>query len=224
MDKLRKVVLFGFCLILLACQTKTLKIHIRFNDIQGLVKGDRVVAEGVQIGKVSGVEYTSQGDFLVHIVVPEQFRDRLTEGSRFYIVNDPDEAEKKAIEVVGRASGDLLADGAVVDGSSKVQDVVNDLIAGMQEGLNELENQLQEFLGKVKEVPKKEEIQKLREELERLGREMRKAGKAAKEKLEKDVLPRLEQEIERLKEKLKKFGREKEVEPLETQLNELKKI
>jgi len=79
-------------------------------------------------------------------------------------------------------------------------------------------------LGALKEVPKKEEIQRLRKELEELAERMKKAGKAAKEKLEKEVLPKLEEEIERLKEKLRKLGREKEAEPLETELNELKKI
>jgi len=223
--RLTKTILFGLCLVLLACQSNAMKIHIRFNEAQGLVKGDRVLADGKQIGKVSDIQYTSEGNFLVDILVPEQFRGNLVEGARFYIVNDPDEAGKRAVEVVrSGASSDLLADGAVVDGSDKIQDMVGDLVAGMRERLDELENQLQELLGKVKETPKKEEIKRLREELERLAREMKKASQAAKEKLNKEVLPRLEQELERLKKRLKELGREKEVEPLETQLKELKKI
>jgi len=38
------------------------------------------------------------------------------------------------------------------------------------------------------------------------------------------VLPRIEKKIEKLKERLKKSGREKEAEPLETQMDQMRKI
>jgi len=225
MSLLRRGVLFLICGVLFACQANAIKIHIRFNDVQGLVEGDRVLADAQQIGKVTKVTYTSKGDFIVDVVVAGRFKEKLTENARFYIIADPDASERKAVEIVQADNpGNLLADGAVVQGSTMVEDMVNDLVTGMQKGLDELEDQLQEFLGALKEVPKKEEIQRLRKELEELAERMKKAGKAAKEKLEKEVLPKLEEEIERLKEKLRKLGREKEVEPLETELNELKKI
>ena len=226
MVSIRKILGLLICLILVSCQGNAVKIHIRFNDAQGLVQGDRVVAGGEQIGKVAKVEYTSNGEFMVDVVVPEQFRQKLTKDSKFYIIPDPDTPGKKAEEVVASAeSGDLLADGATVQGSSKAEDMVNDLVAGMQKGLSELESQVEEFLGSlVKEVPPKEQIEKLRKELEQLAEKMKSAGQAARNKLEKEVLPRLEQEIEKLKEKLRKLGREKEAEPLEVELQELKKI
>ncbi len=222
----RKILGPFICLIVVSCQASAIKVHIRFNDAQGLVQGDRVVAGGEQIGKVAKVEYTSNGEFLVDVVVPEQFRQKLTTSSKYYIVPDPESQGRKAIEVVASAEpGDLVADGATVQGSSKAEDMVNDLVAGMQKGLSELENQVEEFLGTlVKEVPPKEQIQKLRKQLEELAERMKKSGQAARDKLEKEVLPRLEQEIEKLKEKLRKLGREKEAEPLEVELKELKKI
>ena len=53
---------------------------------------------------------------------------------------------------------------------------------------------------------------------------MKKAGSAFREKIQKELLPRLQKEIEKLKERLRKFGREKEVEPLEVKMEELRKI
>ena len=221
----RKVLVLLWCLALISCQGNAVKIHIRFNDARGLVQGNRVLADGKQIGEVSKVTYTPEGVFLVDIVVPEKFRQELTVNTRFYIVSDPNAPEKKAIEVVVSAKpGELLADGATVQGHTKTEDLINELVGEVQKGLIELESQIQEFLGSIKEVPQREEIQKLRKELEELAEEMKRAGKATKEKLEKEVLPRLEQEIEKLKERLKKLGREKEVEPLEVELNEMKKI
>ncbi len=225
MIPIKKVLVVLWCLMLVSCQGSATKIHIRFNDVQGLVQGDRVLADGEQIGKVSEVVYTSDGNFLVDIVVPEKFRQKLVANARFYIVPDPTESGKKAVEIViSEGPGELLADGATVQGRTKAEDLVNDIVGEMQKGLSELENQIQGFLGSLKEAPQREEIQKLRKQLEQLAQKMKRAGEAAKEKLEKEVLPRLEQEIEKLKERLKKLGREKEVEPLEVELNELKKI
>ena len=60
--------------------------------------------------------------------------------------------------------------------------------------------------------------------MERLAEEMKRSVKSAREKIKNKLLPHLQQEIEKLREELKKFGREKELEPLETQMENIKKI
>ena len=221
--RLLGVIFIGW--FLAACQGNAFTIHVRFPDVKGLVKEDRVLLNEQQIGKVAGVKYTSKADFLVDIAVAEQFKAKLTDKARFYVVQDPGRPGRAAVEVFASGEGgNPLQEGAVVQGSTKTEDMVNDLFASMQEGLRELEGQLEEFVDNLKEIPQKEEIERLRKELARLAEQMKRAGKSAKEKLEKEVIPRIEQEIQRLKEKLRKLGREDEAKPLEVELEQLKKI
>ncbi|RLB42348.1 MAG: hypothetical protein DRH12_05895 [Deltaproteobacteria bacterium] len=216
---------FVFTLLSTACQGEDTRIHIKFKDAQGLVTRDRVISQGQKIGEVAQVKYTSYGDFLVDVVVPERFRDRLTDRSRFYLIDDPDREGKKAVEVVQQgAPGKPLDDGATVVGSSKIDDMINELMAEMHKGLGQLEAQYQELLDSLKKLPESEEVKRLQEEFQKLLENMKKEGKAAREKFKKEILPKLEKELDRLKEKLKELGREKEVEPLEINLEELKKI
>lgn len=212
-------------LVCVSCQANALKVHVRFSDVEGLVKGDRVVSDGRQIGEVNNVKYTSEGDYLVDVVVPEEFKDKLTENTRFYLISDPEVPNKKAIEVVAAEEpGKPLNNGAVVEGLSKTQEMISNVMADMQKGLGELQNEVENFLDSLKKLPEKDQIKRLREEIGRLAEQMKKAGESAKERLEREVLPKIEEEIERLKERLKKLGREKEVEPLEVDLNKLKRI
>jgi len=223
----KRAVFLFFLLVLLpvACQGNTVKVHIRFNDVQGLVKGHRVISQGQQVGKVTEVKYTPNGDFVVDVLVPEQFHNRLTDNARFYIISDPEYAGKKAIEVVQTEScGKLLDNGATVEGSPRTADLIDDLMTDMQKGLGQVESQVQEFLESLRKLPEKEEIRRLREEINKLTEQMKGAGKSAKEKLQKKILPKIEEEIERLKKRLRKLGKEKEIEPLEVDLKELKKI
>ena len=76
----------------------------------------------------------------------------------------------------------------------------------------------------IKQIPESREIKNFEHYLNELKEKMKKAGSAFQEKIQKELLPWLQKEIEKLKERLKKFGREKEVEPLEVKLEELRKI
>ena len=224
-NRLVKAILVVICGLLFACRADAINIHILFDDVQGLVEGDRVLAGSQQIGKVSKVIYTSEGNFMVDVAVAEQFKEKLTENARFYIVTDPDASERKAVEVAQADNpGKLLADGSVVQGTTRLEVMVNDLLTSMKKELDDLDKQLEGVLGGVRDVPKNEEIQRLRKQLQELAQRMKKAGREAKEKFEKELLPRIEEEIKRLRDKLKELGREEEVKPLEKGLNELKKI
>ena len=52
-------------LVLIGCFGTTHNFKIRFNDIQGLRKNDRVFFDNTAIGEVTGVEYTNTGNSLV---------------------------------------------------------------------------------------------------------------------------------------------------------------
>ena len=80
--------------------------------------------------------------------------------------------------------------------------------------LEDLQKKFQDFTDDMRKIPESEEFKKLKKELERLIEEMKKSGKAAGEKIQKEVLPRLEKEIEKLREELRKFMEKEEEKPL----------
>ena len=56
-------------LVLIGCVETTHNFKIRFNDIQGLRKNDRVFLDNTAIGEVTDIEYTDKGNSLVSVAV-----------------------------------------------------------------------------------------------------------------------------------------------------------
>ncbi len=63
-------------LVLIGCFATTHNFKVRFNDIQGLRKNDKVFFDETAIGKVTGIEYTDSGNYLVSVAI-EELRRRL---------------------------------------------------------------------------------------------------------------------------------------------------
>ena len=75
--------------------------------------------------------------------------------------------------------------------------------------------QFEKFSKKLHRISESEEFEKFVKELERLQEDLKRGGESAKEKIEKEIIPRLKEEIEKLKEKfLKPRGKEVE-EPIQ---------
>jgi hypothetical protein len=74
-------------LFLSGCGSNTLDFKIRYQEIFGLRKDDRVLFEERYIGNVNDVKYTSQGDYLVDVSISKEFANDITEHSRFYACN-----------------------------------------------------------------------------------------------------------------------------------------
>jgi len=88
----------------------------------------------------------------------------------------------------------------------------------------ELENlgkNFEQLLEDLRSLPQSEEFEKLEKELERLAEQMKRSGKSAREEIQKELLPRLKKELEELRKRLREFGREKELGPLETQMENI---
>jgi ABC-type transporter Mla subunit MlaD len=56
-------------LVLIGCIGTTYNFKIRFNDIQGLRKNDRVFFDKTAIGEITGIEYADIGNYLVSVAV-----------------------------------------------------------------------------------------------------------------------------------------------------------
>ena len=160
---------------MLGCYNKDLNFKIRFAQTEGLRADDRIIFEKNHIGKVDAISYSEGGDYIADVKIDKGFIKAVTEHSRFFIINDPSEKGRKAIEMIKVAEGGVpLEKGAMIEGSTRFA-----------------------FLLGQKEL---------------------------REKIQKELLPWIQKEIENLKERLRKFGREKEVEPLEVKMEEIRKI
>ena len=208
--------------LLFACEETGLNLKIRFDDIQGLQADNRVIFESNHIGQVTRVYYTQEGYYRVDLIIKEDFANAATENSQFYIVDDPQEAGAKAIEILQiRKGGPPLADGSMVEGSTRPSAAYQKMMEDFDKQAAKIGRQLQQFFEDLRKLPESDEFKQLQRDLEELGREMEKAGKATRDKIQNDVVPMIKEELERLKKRLESFGREKEVEPLEKQLEKL---
>ena len=212
-------------LVFLGCEETGLNLKVRYDQIQGLNEGDRVIFEQNHIGQVTGIFYSEEGYYLVDVVIRKDFANAATDHSKFLIRWDPEAEGKKAIEISqSPKGGTLLTEGATVIGTTRASPRSNQLWGDFGKTLDDLKKQLEEFADDLRKIPESEEFKKLEKELERLLEEMKKSGDAAREKIEEEILPQIKREMEKLKERLRRLDREEEVKPLEVQMEKLRKL
>jgi hypothetical protein len=211
------VMLLVACLVFLGCREEGTHLKIKYTQIHGLEKGNRVLFEQNDIGRVTEVSYEKGGYYLVAVVIANDFANALTEHSRFFIVSDKGNKGKMAIEMtLDRKGGAVLTNGSTVEGSTKKPAFVDQMLGDFEKGLEDLKKKFDKFTDDIGKIPESEEFKRLEEELKRITEELKRSGRAAGETIQKEVLPRLEKELEKLKEKLLKFKKKEEVKPLET--------
>ena len=208
-----------------ACNGNTLDLTIRFDQVHGLVAGNRVFFEENRIGTVKRVFYSEQGLFLVDIAIAGDFANAATEHTRFFIVADPENTEKKAVELVHiRQGGEMLRNNATIDGTTETELIFQQLAEGIEQGLTIFQEQLKQFSKDVRRIPESESFKELEKELRLLTEEMKRSGQATREKIKKEVLPQLREEMENLRKQLRELGREEEMKPLEVEFEKIQKI
>ncbi len=211
--------------VILGCYTKDLNLKIRFAQTEGLRADDRIIFEKNQIGKVDAISYSEGGDYIADVKIDKGFTKAVTEHSRFFIINDPSEKGRKAIEMIKVAEGGVpLEKGAIIEGSTRFSLLLSLMEKDFGKAMSELSSKINKLSDEIKQIPESREIRKFENYLNELKEKMKNAERAFREKIQNELLPRLQKEIEKLKERLRKFGREKEVEPLEVKMEELRKI
>lgn len=208
-----------------ACNGKTLDLTIRFDQVHGLVPGNRVLFGENNIGTVERVFYSDQGVFLVDIAIARNFANAATENTRFFIVADPQNTENKAVALVHiRKGGGLLQNNATIDGTTETAVLFKQLADGIEQGLRAFEEQLKQFSQDVQRIPENETFKELENELRLLTEEMKQSGQATREKIKEEVLPKLKEEMEKLRKQLRELGREAEMKPLDAEFDKIEKI
>lgn len=211
--------------VILGCYSRDLNLKIRFSQTEGLKANDSIIFEKNYIGKVDAISYSERGDYIADVKIDKGFKKAITEHSRFFIINDPAENGRKAIEMIKVAEGGVpLEKGAIIVGSTRFSLLLGQMEEEVGKVMSEINHKINKLAGEIKQIPESGEIKKLENYLKQLKEKMDKEGRAFREKMQKELLPWLQEEIEKLKERLRKFGREKEVKPLEVKMEELRKI
>jgi hypothetical protein len=210
-------------LSLLACDPQGLRLQLAFDRIDGLKKGAPLFFEGNNVGQVDEVVYTKEGDYLVTVTVDKAFANACTTHTRFRIA--PQEAGSPAMMVVliqGRPGGDPLTADSKIQGEPMAPSVALGITAELFKGLEKLGEQIEAFTRDFQNFEESPAYQRLKEELGSLSESMVDAGRSAREKIEKEVLPRIEAEIRDLRKRLESLGKESEIAPMEEELERIK--
>ena len=223
---LRKLILIGVILLTAqACQSETMEINVRFGNLSGLAKSDRVLFENNQAGVVETIHYNKDGTYEVRLLIDKGFGNALTEYSSFGLVDDDGRPGHRAVEIyLAHPGGKPLADGASVTGLSPQQDLAMQLQKNIEAGFNFFKNQVEQFSKDLKQVPESEEFKRLKQSLSDLANEMMEAEKDTRQKLKNEWLPKIEQEIEAFRKKLNDLGREDEAAPLQKEMERIRRI
>lgn len=219
------LILLMFSLVFLGCRQSTLNLQIRYDQIQGLKKGDRVIFEQNHIGTVTDVSYSADAYYMVDVSIKNDFANAATEHSVFFITTDPENKNKKAVEMIQlRKGGSPLQDGAIVSGSTKSSAIFHQMWSDLEKKIEVFKKDFEQFLEDLRAIPETEKFKTLEKELDRLAEEMKRSSEAVQEKIRKELLPKLREELEKLREKLQESGREDDLKPLETKMEEIRRI
>lgn len=212
MDRwLGKALLFGLVAAAGFGCSRDLDFTVRFDSVSGLRQGAPVVLDGGPIGTVEEVRYTSEGKFEVRTEVKEEFRAAVTDRARF-VIGGGERGEKRLEVVAMEKGGTPLADGAVVEGSSRVGVLGESIGQGIDR-----------FFQGLSELPNAAAVLDFQAEVKRLEEELRKAERDTRERLKSEVIPQLERRWDELKRWLRDHGRGDEIDPIERQLRELER-
>lgn len=223
--KLFFFVLLSMMLFMAGCNEGGMTFQIRFQQIDGLKQEDPVLFEKNQIGKVTRITYTKEGIYLVGVAIAEDFTHAATRDSRFFISRDPQDATRKAVEIINTsAAGEPLEEGATVEGSTRVAILLDQFLGNMKDAFKDLEKSLDDMTQPLQKIPDSNEVKKLQKELDDLLDTLKQKGASTRKKFEEEILPELQKKMDELRERLKKFGREQEMDPVEEKLRDLKKI
>jgi hypothetical protein len=222
----KKIMILIFAAIIsTGCEASGNHFVIKFDHIYGLTQDDGVIFEKNRIGSVDKIAYTQNGHFLVTLKIEKAFANTATEYTRFFIVSDPQNKSRKAVELIQtQKGGSPLKNNTVVEGSVQSSVIIERMQKDLAREMKDLTRQFNALAEQLKNVPDSEAYKKLENELTNLYDEMRQSGKEVRDMIQKEILPRLEEQLQNLKKRLQKKGKEDELKPLETKMEKIKKI
>ena len=206
-------------LVLIGCVEAAHNFKIRFNDIQGLRKSDRVFFDNTAIGEVTGIEYTDTGNFLVSVAVEDQFASLPKDSSTFYIDSNPETEEQKAIRIIQiKDGGNIIEKNTIVEGQSKYVAIYGQIADKFRKNVSVLESEINEFFKELQNLSESEQIKQIERQLDKILAEIENLSVEMKHKLEIEILPRIKEQLKDLRRRLEKIGKEEKLKHVDKKL------
>lgn len=218
-------VMVFFLLAVLSCRSGNIRVNVTFDQLSGLAREDRVIFESNEIGSVQAVQFNPDGSYTAQVEIDEGFVHAVTQYSQFSIISDPDRQGHKAVNVIlARQGGTPLKNGATVAGAPAESNFFSQLQKDLESGFGYFKEMVEKIERDAQQYPESEEYKELKKSLEDLAAEIEQKEEQAREKIKRDWLPRIQRELDRLRELLKQYGREEELEPLEKEVEKIRRI
>ena len=206
-------------LILIGCVEAAHNFKIRFNDIQGLRKSDRVFFDNTAIGEVTGIEYADAGNYLVSVAVEDQFSSLTKDSSTFYIDSNPETEERKAIRITQiKDGGNIIEKDAIMEGQSKYVSIFDQIADKFRKDVHVLDSEINEFFNGLQNLSESEQIKQIERQLDKILAEIENLSVEMKHKLETEILPRIKEQLEGMRRRLEKIGKEEKLKHVDKKL------
>ena len=210
---------------LAAACVASLGLTVFYDRTEGLKQNDPVWWNEQKIGKVQSVKKNNQGRTAVNLRITRDFREKVTDESRFIIQADPQNPRESLVKMVNLAEeGNPLPSGTAVEGSTYLSLQLEKTERGLQAWREQLERELERWEKELSQIPESEWYKELEREMDYWLKELGQAGVETREYFKEEILPRLEESLRELRKRLRQLGKEKEVETLEVKLDKLKSI
>ncbi|MEE9612323.1 MAG: hypothetical protein V3W19_13800 [Desulfatiglandales bacterium] len=223
-NRLWVLFLLLLCGLVLAC-LGNLRLTVVYDQADELRAGDRVIWQEQTIGEVQAVEADATGRLAAQMQIKGNFREKVTDESRFLIQADPQKYWQKHIEMVNLAEGgNPLPNGAKVEGSTYLSLQLERGSRGLAAWSQLLLQELERWQKELNQLPEEEWYKELEHQMDYWLSEMGQAGVETRRYFREEVLPRLEEAVRELEKRLKELGKKNEAKILNIKLEELKRI
>jgi hypothetical protein len=200
------------------------KVMVLYDRPGALKPGDRVIWENQAIGSVGDFRPSPAGKTVVPLRINPDFRQALTDQSRFSIQADPDRLGSQSVRMVLLCStGKPLPDGAVVEGSTAFSMLMEKGSRGLQ-GFPQILQDALDLLGEqLGRLTDREWQKELESQLDSWTQELERSGEETHRYFQKEVLPKLERAVEDLLRRLSELEKEGDGKALEEKFEDLKR-
>ncbi len=196
-------------LVIIGCFETTHNFKVRFNDIQGLRKSDQVYFDKTAIGKVTGIEYTDTGSYLVSVAVEDQFSSLPKDTSTFYIDSNPNNEGEKAVRIIQiKDGGNKIEEKAIVKGQSKYAAIYGQIADKFSKNIYAAQSEVIEVFKGFQSLSESEQIKQIERQLDKIFAELDHLSVEERYKLKTEILPTINEQIEKLRRRLEKHGKE----------------
>ena len=212
------------CTLIPSC-SRELQVTVLYDHSRGLKPEDRVFWNEKPIGTVQAVQVTQAGRYAVQIRIDQNFRQVVTDQSRFIIQADPQRNGPRSVALVSLAEGGRpLPNGATVEGSSSLSVWLEQSGRELEIWSERFQEEIEHWKEELLQMPMQELYVELERQIEYWTDALEKTEDDVHRYFHQEVLPRLEEAMKELEQYFKQLGSDKKVQPLEERLQTLKSI